>query len=149
MKSEEIDRIIERYANERKHETQQVAQQHFLTYAYLVCNAGEVEPFLKHTRGLLRYYIDSLSLFENPFRNSRVCWLLLMFMLFSFIIYMMTYDEFLLAGMIMNSGTVIFGISLWKVVWTQWLDTDLLIACYREIIELIDNLQQISNSETA
>lgn len=149
MKSEEIDRIIERYAKERKHETQQVAQQHFLTYAYIVCNAGEVEQFLKNTRGLLRYYIDSLSLFENPFRNSRVCWLLLMFLLFGFSIYMMTDDDLFLAGMVISSGTVIFGTSLWRIVWTQWLDTDLLIACYREIIDLIDSLQKSPNSETA
>jgi hypothetical protein len=149
MKSEEIDRIIERYAEERKHAKRQVAQEHFLAYVYLVCNAGEVEQFMKRTRGLLAYYIDSLSLFENPFRNTQVCWLLLMFLLFGFSIYMMTDADLCYAGIILCPGTVIFGTSLWKIVWTKWLDTGLLIACYREIIDLIDSLQSSPNTESA
>jgi len=148
MKSEEIDRIIERYAEERKHAKRQVAQEHFLAYVYLVCNAGEVEQFMKHTRGLLAYYIDSLSLFENPFRNAQVFWLLLMFLLFGFSIYMMTDDDLCLAGIIICTGTVIFGTSLWNIVWSKWLNTDLLIACYNEIIDLIDSLQLSQNTET-
>ncbi|MCM2263744.1 MAG: hypothetical protein NDI73_00975 [Desulfuromonadales bacterium] len=149
MKSEDIDWIIKRYAEERKHETQQVAQEHFLAYAYLVCRAGEVEQFLKRTRGLLTFYIDSLSLFENPFRNAQVCWLMLMFLLFVFSLYLIADADFRYAGIVLCTGTVIFGTSLWKIVWNNWLDTSLLIACYREIIDLIDNLQSSSNAETA
>jgi len=147
MKCEDIDWIIKRYAEERKHETQQVAQAHFLAYAYLVCKAGEVEQFMKRTRGLLAYYIDSLSLFENPFRNTQACWLLLMSLLFGFSLYLMTDNDLRYVGIIFGSGTVVFGTSLWKIVWTNWLETSLLIACYREIIDLIDSLQLPPNTE--
>jgi hypothetical protein len=147
MNSEEVDRIIERYAKERKHESRQVAQQHFLMYAYLACGAGEIEKFMKYTRGLLTYYIDSLSLFENPFRNTQVCWLLLMFLWFCFSIFMMTDTDHRLAGIVSCTGTVIFGRSLWKIVWSDWLDTNVRIACYREIIDLIDRLLPSSNIE--
>lgn len=148
MKNEEIDKIIGRYAEVRKHETQQVAQEHFLAYAYVVCNAGEVEKFMKQTRSLLTYYIDSLSLFDNPFRNTQVCWLLLMFLLFGFSLCLITDDDFRLAGIIICTGDVIFGASLWQIVWSKWCDTSVLIACYREIIDLIDGLQYSQDTLT-
>lgn len=141
MENEELDKIIGRYAEERKRATQKVAQEHFLAYAYLVCSADEVEKFLKRTRKLLTYYVDSLSLFENPFRNSQVCWLMLMFFLFCFSIFMMTDDDFRTTGIIICTGNVIYGISLWKLVWSKWLETSVLIAYYKEIIDLIDSLQ--------
>ncbi len=141
MQQNDIDRVIERYVTERKQVPQQVAQQHFLVYASLVCRHDEFNQFMRRTRGLLVYYIDSLSLFDNPFRNARVCWLLLLFAIFAFSTYMLTMDELRLAGLVLDSGAIIFGTSLWKTVWSRWLDTDLLIACYREIIELIDSIQ--------
>lgn len=140
MSSEEIDRIVERYAEERKHETRQVAQEHFLAHAYLVCSSCDIEQFMKRTRGLLTYYVDSLSLFENPFRNTQFCWLLLMLLGFGFSLYLMTDDGLRLAGIIVSAGTVICGASLWKIVWSSWLNTSVLIACYREIIDFIDTL---------
>ncbi len=145
MDSKDIDRIIQRYAEERQHETRQVAQAHFLTYAYLVCGAGEVEQFLRHTRNLLIYHIDSMSLFDNPFRNAQVCWLLFMLIWFAFSLCLLTVDGFCLIGSINVAGTVIFGTSLWKIVWTKWLDTSLLIAYYREIIDLIDSQQPLQH----
>ncbi|NJC87811.1 MAG: hypothetical protein FIB02_04655 [Desulfuromonas sp.] len=141
MKSEEIDKAIKRYAEERQHETRRVAQEHFLAYVYLVATAGDIEQFMKHTRNLLAYYIDSLSLFENPFRNTQVCWLLLMFLLFGFGLYMMTEDGLRIGGIIICTGTAVFGTSLWKIIWGNWLSTNLLIAYYWEIIDLIDRLQ--------
>jgi hypothetical protein len=149
MKIDDIDKIIERYAEERKHATRQVTQQHFLAHAYLLCTHGEIEPFLKRTRGLLRYYVDCLSLFENPFRNSQVCWLLLLFLVFCFSIFMMTDSSLCLLGMIICTGTVIFGTSLWKIVWSQWLATGILISCYQEIIDLIDSLPSTPVSDSA
>lgn len=147
MKTEEIDKIIERYAEERKHEERQVAQQHFLAYTYIVCSADEVEQFLKYTRGLLIYYMNCLSLFENPFRNTQVMWLLLMFLLFGFSICMMINDDLYVLGIILCTGTVIYGTTLWKIVWTKWSDVNVLMACYKEIIDLIDTLQASSNKQ--
>jgi hypothetical protein len=146
MKSDDIDRIIERYAEERKHETRRVAQEHFLAYAYLVCGVGEVEQFLKHTRSMLVYYINSLSLFDNPFKNTQVCWLLFMFGWFWFCLYMIADENRCLLGVINCTGTVIFGRSLWKIVWTRWLETSLRIAYYEEVIDLIDSHLSPSNS---
>lgn len=147
MQENDIDRVIERYVTERKQVPQQVAQQHFLVYASLVCRHDDLNQFMRKTRGLLIYYIDSLSIFDNPFRNAKVCWLLLLFGIFTFSTYMLTMDELRLAGMVLGSGAIIFGTSLWKTVWSRWLDTDLLINSYREIIELIDSL--LPSQETA
>lgn len=148
MNCEEIDRIVRQYAEERKHVPPRVAQEHFLARVYLVCKAGEVEPFMKRTRGLLTYYVDSLSLFENPFRNTQACWLLLMHLLFGFSLYLMTVDELRYAGIILCTGTVIFGKTLWKIVSANWLATSVLIAYYREIIDFIDRQQLTPSTET-
>ncbi|TLM66272.1 MAG: hypothetical protein FDZ69_06420 [Deltaproteobacteria bacterium] len=142
MKIEEIDRVIERYAEERKHETREVAQEHFLAYAYLVCRAGEVEQFMKSTRSLVGYYVDSLSLFDNPFRNSRAHWLLFMLLWFFFSIYMILDDALYVVGIVNLTGTIIFSKSLWGIIWSEWLETSLLIAYYRELIDFIDGQQQ-------
>lgn len=142
MKIKEMDRLIERYAEERKRGPRKVAQEHFMAYVYLVCAAGEVEQFMKNTRSLVSYYIDSLSLFDNPFRNSRAHWLLFMLLWLVFSIYMMLDDTLYIIGIVNFSGTIIFSRSLWKIIWTDWLETSLLIAYYREIIDLIDSQQR-------
>lgn len=147
MKSDDLDLMLHRYAEERRHAKRQVAQSHFISHAYLLCSAGEAEQFLRRTRALLVYYIDSLSLFENPFRNTQVCWLLLLFQIFVFGLCMLSDDGLRAAGIIISSGTVICGISLWQIVWSRWLDTGHLIACYREIIDLIDGLLQGETAE--
>lgn len=148
MRDEDIDRIIQRYTEERRHEKRQVVQSHFLSRAYLL-SKGEVEQFLKHTRGMLVYYIDSLSLFDNPFRNSQVLWLLFMFVVFIFSLCMTSDETLRWAGIIISIGTVIFGTSLWRMVWNHWLDVGYLIACYREIIDLIDSLQHEADGAEA
>jgi hypothetical protein len=146
MKIEEMDRLIERYAEERKRETRQVAQEHFLAYAYLVCGAGEVEQFMKTTRSLVTYYIDSLSLFENPFRNSRAHWLLFMLLWLVLSIYLMNDEVLYIVGIVNFVGTIIFSRSLWKIIWTEWMETSLLIAYYNEIVDFIDSQQRALNA---
>lgn len=143
MKIEEMDRIIERYAEERKRTTRQVAQEHFLAYAYFVCGAGEVEAFMKSTRSLVTYYIDSLSLFENPFRNSRAHWLLFMLLWLVLSIYLMNDDVLYVVGIVNFAGTIVFSRSLWKIIWSEWQEASLLIAYYNEIVDFIDS-QQLS-----
>ena len=140
MHTADIDRVIERYIEERKHTPQQVAQEHFLSYTYLVCNRSEVEPFLKRTRSLLTFHIDSLSLFENPFRNSQVCWLMFLPVWFIYSLNL-TSDQHMLLGLINCAGTVIFGTSLFVMVMNRWIDTCIKITYYREIIAFIDSQQ--------
>lgn len=149
MGYEDIDRAIERYAQERWHESRQTAQQHFLTYAYVVCGAGEVESFLRVTRSIVSYQIASLSLFDNPFRNSQFCWLLLMICWFCFNVLLITEQEFCRFGLINCAGTIIFGSLLWKCVWSRWIETCLRIDYYQEIIDCIDSQQLSSDSEAA
>ena len=149
MKLKEIDRLIECYAAERRHEPRQVAERHFLTRAYLVCRGDELGEFMSRMRNWLVYRIDSLSLFDNPFRNTQLFWLFFMFLWFCFSIYLLTDENYRMVGMINGAGTVIFGSSLWKMIWTRWLDTSLLIAYYREIIELIDSQLPFSDTVPA
>jgi len=139
MQTNDIDKLIERYAEERKSQPRQVAQDRFVTRTHLLCRNDEVEPFLKQTRVLLTYYINSLSLFDNPFRNTQIHWLLFMFGWFCFSIYMIINVELRMLGIVICTGTVIFGKSLWTMVWDKWLETSLLIAYYNEIIEFIDS----------
>ena len=145
MKSDDIDRVIERYVEERKHVSRQVAQEHFLAYVYLVFG-GEVEQFMKNTRSMLAYYVNSLSLFDNPFKNTQVCWLLFMFGWFWFCLYMIADETLRPLGIINCTGTLIFGKELWKLVWTKWIETNVLIAYYGEIIDLIDTHLLPSNT---
>ena len=141
MGHEDIDTIIERYAEERRHESRKVAQDHFLSYIYVVCGANEAEPALKQARCLLSYHICVLSLFDNPFRNSQFCWLVVMLLWFCLNLSFIGNQELRLFGMINCTGTAIFGKALWNIIWTRWIDTNIVIAYYRELVDFID-LQQ-------
>ena len=141
MVHQDIDIIIERYAEERKHESRKVAQEHFLSYVYVVCGANEAESVLKQARSLVSYHISTLSLFDNPFRNSQFCWLVVMLLWFCLNLSLIVNQELCLFGMINCAGTAIFGRTLWNIIWSKWIDTNILIAYYRELVDLIDNQQ--------
>lgn len=135
----DIDTVIERYAQDRKTGSKQVAQEHFLSYIYVVFDVNSAESFMKRTRGMLSYYINSMSLFENPFRGPEPCWLVLMAMVFAFSLCMLADDDTSLIGFFIAAGTLVNGVSLWRIVFSKWLDTGVMIAIYREIIDLIDS----------
>lgn len=139
MMASTIDTAIERYAQERRTLSKKEAQAHFLSYTYVVCGANHAEDFLKRTRGMLCYYIDCLSIFDNPFRAPQACWLVLMAMVFAFGLFMLGNDDTIVAGFFIAGGTLVNGMSIWRIVCTRWLDTGIMIALYREIIELIDS----------
>lgn len=133
-----IDEAIERYVSERKKNERTVAASKFLSYSYLVCGE-DVTTFMKRTRGLVYYYIDFLKVLENPLRGPQAGWLALMALVFSFGIFMLTDEELRFSGIFITSGTFVNGITLGRAVITKWVDTAIMIALYREIIELIDN----------
>jgi hypothetical protein len=139
MTTTKIDDAIERYVNERRKSERKVAESKFLSFTYLTCGESNAEVFMRRSRSLIRYYIDYLTVLENPLRGPQSAWLTLMAMVFSFGIYMLTDDEMRVAGIFITSGTLVNGISLGRAVIDKWVDISVTIALYREIIELIDN----------
>jgi hypothetical protein len=139
MTTSNIDEAIERYVNERKRNKRKAAEIKFLSYSYLACGESDVTAFMRRSRSLIRYYIDYLTVLENPLRGPQAAWLALMALVFSFGIYMLTDDELRFAGIFITTGTAVNGISLGRAVVDKWVETSVTIALYREIIELIDN----------
>ncbi len=138
MTTIKIDEAIERYVSERKKSERKVAENKFLSYAYLACGESDTATFMKRARGLIRYYIDYLSVLENPLRGPQAGWLALMSMVFCFGIYMISDEDMRFAGIFVTSGTLVNGISLARAVFAKWVETAVMIAFYREIVELID-----------
>ena len=139
MTATKIDEAIERYVNERRKSERKVAERKFISYTYIACGEKDTAQFMRRIRSLIRYYIDFMSVLENPFRGPQAAWLGLMALVFSFGIYMLTDEDLRIAGMFITSGTVINGISLGRAVIDKWVETSVTIALYLEIIELIDN----------
>lgn len=133
-----IDEAIDRYVCERKKSERKNAENKFLSYAYLACGERDAVTFMKKTRGLIKYYIDYLSVLENPVRGPQAGWLGLMSLVFFFGIFMLTDDDLLVAGIFITSGTLVNGISLARAVIAKWVETAVMIAFYQEIVELID-----------
>jgi len=139
MTETKIDEAIERYVTERKKSERKVAETKFLSYTYLACGESDVAAFMRRSRSLIRYYIDFLTVLENPLRGPQAAWLALMALVFAFGIYMLTDEEMRLAGIFITSGTVVNGISLGRSVIDKWVEISVTIALYRALIELIDN----------
>jgi len=139
MTATKIDEAIKRYVTERKKSERKVAETKFLSYTYLACGESDVAAFMRRSRSLIRYYIDFLTVLENPLRGPQAAWLALMALVFAFGIYMLTDDEMRLAGIFITSGTMVNGIYLGRSVIDKWIEISVTIALYRELIELIDN----------
>lgn len=139
MTTDNIDDAIEQYVKERRKSERKAAELKFLRYAYLACGESDTAAFMRRCRGLIRYYIDFLTVLENPLRGPQAAWLALMAMLFAFGIYMLTDEDMRVAGIFITSGALVNGISLVRSVIDKWIETVVTIALYREIIELIDS----------
>jgi hypothetical protein len=139
MTTSKIDDAIERYVIERKKSERKMAETKFLTYTYLACGESDAATFMRRSRSLIRYYIDFLTVLENPLRGPQAAWLALMALVFSFGIYMLTDEDLRVAGIFISSGTLVNGISLGRSVIDKWIEISVTIALYREIIEFIDN----------
>jgi hypothetical protein len=134
-----IDDAIEMYVSERRKSERKVAESKFLSYTYLASGESDTAEFMRRVRSLIRYYIDYLTVLENPLRGPQAAWLGLMVLVFSFGIYMLADDDMRLAGIFITSGTLVNGISLGRSVIDKWVDIAVTIALYREIIEIIED----------
>jgi len=139
MTSVKIDEAIERYVKERKTNDRSVAENRFLSYTYLVCGEGDAAIFMRKVRGLVGYYINYLTVLENPLHGPQAGWLALMSIVFAFGLYMLTNDDLRVAGIFVCTGTLVNGISLARAVIAKWVETAVMIAFYREIVEPIDS----------
>lgn len=139
MTTTKIDEAIERYVNERRKSERKVAETKFLSYTYLACGESDVAAFMRRSRSLIRYYIDFLTVLENPLRGPQAGWLVLMVVVFLFGIFMLTDEDMRVAGIFISSGTLVNGISLGRAIIDKWVEISVTIALYRELIELIDH----------
>ena len=139
MTTDNIDDAIEQYVNERKKSERKVAESRFLRYSYLACGEKDTAAFMRRCRSLIRYYIDFLTVLENPMRGPQAAWLVLMALVFAFGIYMLTDEDLRVAGIFITSGTLVNGIALGRSVIEKWINIAVTIALYREIIEFIDS----------
>lgn len=139
MTTTKIDEAIERYVSERKKSERKVAENKFLRYTYLACGERDIAEFMRRSRSLISYYIDYLTVLENPLRGPQAAWLALMALVFAFGIFMLTDEDMRVAGIFITSGTLVNGISLGRVVVDKWVETSVTIALYRELIEIIDS----------
>jgi hypothetical protein len=138
MNIDTIDQAIEKYVNERMKKGRKCATEKFLAYAYLKHGSGEVVEFMKRVRGLTRYYIDFLNVMENPFRGPELAFFASMVVVACLGGYLTTQEDSRLLGILILSGTLVHAWSLLCTVARKWLDLGVMVAIYREIIELAD-----------
>ncbi len=138
MNTTVIDEAIDKYVHERMEKGRKSAAERFLSYAYLRYGGDELKEFLKKVRGLTRYYVDFLTLMENPFKGPELAWLASMIMVGIVSGFMMENEEMRIAGIFVFSGTVVHAFSLLRMVARKWRETGVMIAIYREIIEIVD-----------
>ncbi|BCS53970.1 GSU0071 family protein [Geobacter sp. SVR] len=136
MTAAKIDEAIECYMKERKKSERKAAETRFLSYAYL-CGTSDTAAFMQRTRSLICYYIDFLSVLENPMRGPQAAWLALMMLIGAFGCYLLA-DGKMSIGLFIIAGMLVNGISLGRAVIAKWIQTSITIALYQEIIELID-----------
>ncbi|GAM09553.1 hypothetical protein OR1_01833 [Geobacter sp. OR-1] len=138
MNTETIDEAIGKYVNERMKKGKKTASERFLTYAYLKHGGDELAEFMKKVVGLSRYYINFLNIMENPFRGPEVAWFGSMVIVAVFGGYLASQEESRMLGILIVSGTLANAWSLLCAVAKKWLDVGVMIAIYREILELAE-----------
>lgn len=133
-----IDEAIDKYVNERMKTGRKSAAERLISYAYLKYAGDELAEFLKKVRGLSRYYVDFLTLMENPFKGPELAWLASMIAVGIASCYMMGNEDLRIAGIFVFSGTLVHAWSLLLMVAKKWRDIGVMIAIYREIIEIVE-----------
>jgi hypothetical protein len=114
------------------------ATSRFLSYAHLKCAGSDVGEFLRHVTGLTRYYINVTRVFENPFRGIEMAFLLTMLVV-AIVSCCLMYDETTrLSGICVFSGTVVNGFALLRHIAQKWLESDVMIAMYEEIVARVE-----------
>lgn len=138
MKIELIDEAIERYVNERMTGGRERATSRFLSYAHLKCAGSDVGEFMRHATGLTRYYINVTKVFDNPFHGIEMAFLSTMMVVAVVSCFLMSDETTRLCGICVFSGTVVHGIALLRHIARKWLESDVMIAMYEEIVALVE-----------
>lgn len=138
MNTKAVDEAIDKYVNERMEQGRKRASEHFLAYAYLRHTGDDLREFFRRVGGLTRYYIDFLGVMENPFRGPEMAWFASMVAVGVFSVYLMTRAESRTLGICVFSGTLVHAFSLMRMAVKKWRDVGVMIAIYREIVELVD-----------
>ena len=138
MNTETIETAIDKYVHERMEQGKQKASEHFLAYAYLKHGGDEVREFMKKVGGLSRYYINFLDAMENPFRGPELFWFASMLLVAIYSCYLMELDDQRLLGIMVFSGTLVHACALIIAVAKKWSETGVMIAIYREIVEIAE-----------
>ncbi len=136
---ESIDAAIDKYVHERMEKGHEKAIERFLAYAYLKHGGDDIREFMKKVGGLCRYYIDFLRVMENPFKGPEVAWLASMLTIAIYACFLITSDDDRLLGIGLLSGTLAFGLPLIASLAKKWCDIGVMIAIYREIVEIAEN----------
>jgi hypothetical protein len=134
-----VNEAMERYVSERMEKGKNLASQRFLAYAYLKLGSDEAREFMDKVRGLSRYYIDFLRLIQNPFKGPEFAWLASMLTVAVYAIYLISVDEERLLGFGLLAGTLVFVSSLVRAVVRNWCQIDVMIAIYRELVQLVEH----------
>ncbi|KAF0220507.1 MAG: hypothetical protein FD174_1161 [Geobacteraceae bacterium] len=138
MNTEVIDEAIDKYVHERMEQGKKKASERFLAYVYLKHGGDDLLEFMKKVGGLSRYYIDFLKVMENPFKGPEVAWLASMLTIAVYACILMASEESRLLGICLFSGTLANGWFLISALAKKWCDTGVMIAIYREIVEIIE-----------
>jgi len=139
MNLETIDEAIEKYVVERMNKGKKTARERFLAYAYLKHGGDELAEFMKKVVGLSRYYINFLNVMENPFKGPEVAWFCSMLIVAIFSGYLLSQEDSRLVGILVLSGTIAHGWSLICAIAKKWSDIGVMVAIYREIMELAES----------
>ena len=139
MNPQAIDEAIDLYVHERMEQGKARASERFLAYAYLKHGRDEIREFMRKAGGLCRYYIDFLKVMQNPFKGPELAWLASMITVAAYAIFLMTTEEDRLLGIGLLSGTLVFAASLVKAVIQNWCRIGVMIAIYREIVQLAEH----------
>jgi hypothetical protein len=133
-----IEEAIDKYVDERMKEGKKRASEHFLAYAYLKIGRDEVMEFMRKVGGLSRYYINFLKVMENPFRGPEMAWFLSMVTVAIYSCYLVAQEDMRLLGLLVLSGTIFHAWILIKLVAKKWSEVGVMIAIYREIVEMVE-----------
>lgn len=136
-----IDEAIDKYVHERLGKGQKQASERFLSYVYLRHRGEELPEFLKKVGGLTRYYIDFLKVTGNPLKGPEIAWLASMITVAVYAGMLISTDDELPLGIFLLAGTIVHAVNLICHIARNWCETGVMIAIYREIVQLIDSEQ--------
>jgi hypothetical protein len=139
MDTDAIEFAIEKYVQERKELGKQKASEHFIALVYLKHGRTEIAEFLKKVVGLSRYYIDFLKVIQNPFKGPEMALLASMVAVGIYSCYLTAEEHTRVLGITVISGTLLHICLLVGAMARKWSETGVMIAIYREIVEIAEH----------